>query len=152
MKLRCQVISIYFSFRSSNKILSLKFVTMAAKYQHSEILDRLKFPLYSVHFLTSRHLLVSGGGGSAKTGITNAIVSDFVIICLIFICLCIKTLNLYIFELSGVIGALSRWRAFLFRKNTALWNWFWPYHEFRCILEQKILIFSRWRRRTLSFV
>ncbi|KAK7604151.1 hypothetical protein V9T40_004424 [Parthenolecanium corni] len=47
---------------------------MIGKYQNSEILDRLKFPLYSVQFLTSRHLLVSGGGGSAKTGVPNAIV------------------------------------------------------------------------------
>lgn len=49
---------------------------MIGKYQNSEILDRLKFPLYSVQFLTSRHLLVSGGGGSAKTGVPNAIVRE----------------------------------------------------------------------------
>ncbi|KAK7603475.1 hypothetical protein V9T40_003474 [Parthenolecanium corni] len=57
-----------------NEILVLEFAVMTAKYYNSEVLNRLDFPLYSVHFLTSRHLLVSGGGGSAKTGVTNAIV------------------------------------------------------------------------------
>lgn len=79
LKLCCKVVSVPFTYRYLNKIL-LKFAVMTAKYQNSEILERLKFPLYSVHFLTSRHLLVSGGGGSAKTGITNAIVRDFLVI------------------------------------------------------------------------
>lgn len=35
------------------------------------LLARVNFPLYSVEMLTSRHVLVAGGGGSAKTGVAN---------------------------------------------------------------------------------
>lgn len=41
------------------------------------LLARVNFPLYSVEMLTSRHILVSGGGGSAKTGVANGFVSHF---------------------------------------------------------------------------
>ncbi|BES88739.1 prolactin regulatory [Nesidiocoris tenuis] len=35
------------------------------------LLARVNFPLYSLQMLTSRHVLVAGGGGSAKTGVAN---------------------------------------------------------------------------------
>lgn len=40
-----------------------------------ELLARVNFPLYSVEMLTSRHCIVAGGGGSAKTGVSNGFVS-----------------------------------------------------------------------------
>lgn len=41
------------------------------------LLARVNFPLYSVEMLTSRHVLVAGGGGSSKTGVANGFVSGF---------------------------------------------------------------------------
>lgn len=35
------------------------------------LLARVNFPLYAVEMLTSRHVLVAGGGGSSKTGVAN---------------------------------------------------------------------------------
>ncbi|XP_052866246.1 prolactin regulatory element-binding protein [Anopheles cruzii] len=35
------------------------------------LLARVNFPLYSVEMLTSRHVLVAGGGGASKTGVAN---------------------------------------------------------------------------------
>lgn len=35
------------------------------------LLARVQYPLYSVQMLTSRHVLVAGGGGEAKTGVGN---------------------------------------------------------------------------------
>ncbi|EDW76306.1 uncharacterized protein Dwil_GK15387 [Drosophila willistoni] len=35
------------------------------------LLARVNFPLYAVDMLTSRHILVAGGGGSSKTGVAN---------------------------------------------------------------------------------
>uniref|UniRef100_A0A1B0G0U4 Uncharacterized protein n=1 Tax=Glossina morsitans morsitans TaxID=37546 RepID=A0A1B0G0U4_GLOMM len=35
------------------------------------LLARVNFPLYAVDMLTSRHVLVAGGGGSSKTGVAN---------------------------------------------------------------------------------
>uniref|UniRef100_A0A1L8DVU4 Putative prolactin regulatory element-binding protein/protein transport protein sec12p n=1 Tax=Nyssomyia neivai TaxID=330878 RepID=A0A1L8DVU4_9DIPT len=35
------------------------------------LLARVNFPLYSIEMLSSRHVLVAGGGGSAKTGVAN---------------------------------------------------------------------------------
>ncbi|KAJ8888674.1 hypothetical protein PR048_008166 [Dryococelus australis] len=35
------------------------------------LLARVNFPLYAVQMLTSRHVLVAGGGGSANTGVAN---------------------------------------------------------------------------------
>lgn len=35
------------------------------------LLARVNFPLYTLQMLTSRHVLVAGGGGSAKTGVAN---------------------------------------------------------------------------------
>lgn len=37
------------------------------------LLARVNFPLYTVKVLSERHVLVGGGGGAAKTGITNSI-------------------------------------------------------------------------------
>lgn len=39
------------------------------------LLARVNFPLYSIEMLTSRHVLVAGGGGSSKTGVANGFVS-----------------------------------------------------------------------------
>lgn len=39
------------------------------------LLARVNFPLYSVEMLTSRHVLVAGGGGQARTGVANGFVS-----------------------------------------------------------------------------
>uniref|UniRef100_A0A1A9WX80 WD_REPEATS_REGION domain-containing protein n=1 Tax=Glossina brevipalpis TaxID=37001 RepID=A0A1A9WX80_9MUSC len=35
------------------------------------LLARVNFPLYAVDMLTSRHVLVAGGGGSSKSGVAN---------------------------------------------------------------------------------
>ncbi|KAF6214252.1 hypothetical protein GE061_008992 [Apolygus lucorum] len=35
------------------------------------LLARVNFPLYTLQMLTNRHVLVAGGGGSAKTGVAN---------------------------------------------------------------------------------
>ncbi|XP_005189767.1 prolactin regulatory element-binding protein [Musca domestica] len=35
------------------------------------LLARVNFPLYAVDMLTSRHVLVAGGGGASKTGVAN---------------------------------------------------------------------------------
>lgn len=39
------------------------------------LLARVNFPLYTLQMLTSRHVLVAGGGGSSKTGVANGFVS-----------------------------------------------------------------------------
>lgn len=39
------------------------------------LLARVNFPLYTIQMLTNRHVLVAGGGGSAKTGVANGFVS-----------------------------------------------------------------------------
>lgn len=47
------------------------------------LLARVNFPLYTVQLLTSRHILVGGGGGSSKTGVANGFVSSiFSFVCL----------------------------------------------------------------------
>ena len=38
------------------------------------LLARVNFPLYCVEMITSRHVLVAGGGGSSKTGVANGLV------------------------------------------------------------------------------
>lgn len=48
---------------------------MAPRRLQEGLLARVNFPLYSVEMLTSRHVLVAGGGGSAKTGVANGFVS-----------------------------------------------------------------------------
>lgn len=49
---------------------------MAPHRSHEGLLARVNFPLYSVEMLTSRHVLVAGGGGSSKTGVANGFVSS----------------------------------------------------------------------------
>lgn len=39
------------------------------------LLARVNFPLYTLQMVTSRHILVGGGGGSSKTGVANGFVS-----------------------------------------------------------------------------
>lgn len=60
---------------------------MAPRRLKEGLLARVNFPLYSVEMLTSRHVLVAGGGGSSNTGVANGFVSiaahvDFMKICL----------------------------------------------------------------------
>lgn len=50
---------------------------MAPRRLQEGLLARVNFPLYSVEMLTSRHVLVAGGGGSAKTGVANGFVSIY---------------------------------------------------------------------------
>uniref|UniRef100_A0A6M2DHQ7 Putative prolactin regulatory element-binding protein/protein transport protein sec12p n=1 Tax=Xenopsylla cheopis TaxID=163159 RepID=A0A6M2DHQ7_XENCH len=38
---------------------------------HDGLLARVNFPLYTLQMLTSRHVLVAGGGGMSKTGVAN---------------------------------------------------------------------------------
>lgn len=52
---------------------SHKQVDMAQK---AVTIGHTAFPLYTIRMLGDRHFLVAGGGGSAKTGIANAIVSS----------------------------------------------------------------------------
>ena len=40
------------------------------------LLARVNFPLYTIGMLTSRHVLVGGGGGASKTGVANGFVSE----------------------------------------------------------------------------
>ncbi|XP_014251816.1 prolactin regulatory element-binding protein [Cimex lectularius] len=45
---------------------------MAPRRRSNEgLLARVNFPLYTLQMLTNRHVLVAGGGGSAKTGVAN---------------------------------------------------------------------------------
>lgn len=44
------------------------------------LLARVNFPLFAIDMLTSRHVVVSGGGGSSKTGVANGFVSVCLII------------------------------------------------------------------------
>lgn len=48
---------------------------MAPRRSQEGLLARVNFPLYSIEMLTSRHVLVAGGGGSSKTGVANGFVS-----------------------------------------------------------------------------
>ena len=38
-------------------------------------LDETNFPLYAVNVLDRNHFVIGGGGGAAKTGVPNAMVS-----------------------------------------------------------------------------
>lgn len=49
---------------------------MAPRRLKEGLLARVNFPLYSVEMLTSRHVLVAGGGGSSNTGVANGFVSN----------------------------------------------------------------------------
>ncbi|XP_018315218.1 prolactin regulatory element-binding protein [Mycetomoellerius zeteki] len=44
---------------------------MSSRRNKGGLLARVNFPLYTLQMLTSRHILVGGGGGSSKTGIAN---------------------------------------------------------------------------------
>uniref|UniRef100_A0A182K7U2 Uncharacterized protein n=1 Tax=Anopheles christyi TaxID=43041 RepID=A0A182K7U2_9DIPT len=43
----------------------------AARKPSDGLLARVNFPLYAIEMLTSRHVLVAGGGGASKTGVAN---------------------------------------------------------------------------------
>ena len=50
---------------------------MAPSRKNKEgLLARVNFPLYTLQMLTSRHVLVAGGGGSSNTGVANGFVSE----------------------------------------------------------------------------
>lgn len=44
---------------------------MPSRRSNCGLLARVNFPLYTLQMLTSRHILVGGGGGSSKTGVAN---------------------------------------------------------------------------------
>ncbi|XP_012267003.2 prolactin regulatory element-binding protein [Athalia rosae] len=44
---------------------------MPTRRSKGGLLARVNFPLYTLQMLTSRHILVGGGGGSSKTGVAN---------------------------------------------------------------------------------
>lgn len=44
---------------------------MAPTRRNDGLLARVNFPLYTLQMVTSRHILVGGGGGSSKTGVAN---------------------------------------------------------------------------------
>ncbi|XP_043287876.1 prolactin regulatory element-binding protein [Venturia canescens] len=44
---------------------------MPPRRKNGCLLARVNFPLYTLQMLTSRHILVGGGGGSSKTGVAN---------------------------------------------------------------------------------
>lgn len=48
---------------------------MPSRRKNGGLLARVNFPLYTLQMLTSRHILVGGGGGSSKTGVANGFVS-----------------------------------------------------------------------------
>lgn len=54
---------------------------MPALNKNSNLLARVNFPLYCIQMLSSRHVLVGGGGGASKTGVANGFVSNFWIYC-----------------------------------------------------------------------
>lgn len=51
---------------------------MAPRRLKEGLLARVNFPLYTVEMLTSRHILVAGGGGSSNTGVANGFVSIYI--------------------------------------------------------------------------
>lgn len=57
------------------QVKELLFEMVQSRKSNDGLLARVNFPLYSVEMLTSRHVLVAGGGGSAKTGVANGFVS-----------------------------------------------------------------------------
>ena len=44
--------------------------------EKGKLIAKSDFPMYIVKSLGERHFLVAGGGGQAKTGVSNAIVSS----------------------------------------------------------------------------
>ncbi|XP_015127284.1 prolactin regulatory element-binding protein [Diachasma alloeum] len=44
---------------------------MPSRRSKGGLIAKVNFPLYSIQMLTSRHILVGGGGGSSKTGVAN---------------------------------------------------------------------------------
>uniref|UniRef100_A0A1B6E7Q3 Uncharacterized protein n=3 Tax=Clastoptera arizonana TaxID=38151 RepID=A0A1B6E7Q3_9HEMI len=44
---------------------------MPSSRKNAGLLARVNFPLYTLQMLTSRHVIVGGGGGSSKTGVAN---------------------------------------------------------------------------------
>jgi len=44
---------------------------MSAESNQADLFARVDFPLYSISMVSSRHLLVAGGGGAANTGVKN---------------------------------------------------------------------------------
>lgn len=48
---------------------------MASKSEsRGDLAAKVNFPLYGVEMLTDRHFVVAGGGGPAKTGVSNGFV------------------------------------------------------------------------------
>lgn len=72
------------------------------------LLARVNFPLYAVQSLTSRHILVAGGGGSSKTGVANGFVNFNINFLVVY-----KLIT----ELSGNLRNIPQWNKFLCRRS-----------------------------------
>ena len=48
---------------------------MVVDNEMPELLCRVNFPLYNVNMISPRHVMLSGGGGAANTGVRNGFVS-----------------------------------------------------------------------------
>ena len=53
---------------------------MVADKEMPELLCRVNFPLYNVNMISPRHVMLSGGGGAANTGVRNGFVSIILLI------------------------------------------------------------------------
>lgn len=42
--------------------------------ERGTVIAKSDFPMYTINVLDERHFLVAGGGGQAKTGVSNAVV------------------------------------------------------------------------------
>lgn len=70
---------------------------MPARRNKGGLLARVNFPLYTVQMLTSRHILVGGGGGSSKTGVANGFVS-LIDLCKLLLFFCEKYCLSFLFR------------------------------------------------------
>ena len=51
-------------------------MNMVVESDLPELLCQVKFPLYNAMLVSSRHIMLGGGGGAAKTGVHNGFVSQ----------------------------------------------------------------------------
>lgn len=58
-------------------LFPLGILTANMAPERGKLIAKSDFPLYVVKSLGERHFLVAGGGGQAKTGVSNTIVSVF---------------------------------------------------------------------------
>ena len=69
------------SFPDGNPVGTLECCGVAAVQNvimapaKERLVGRVDLPLYSINVVSERHIVVAGGGGKAKTGVANKIVS-----------------------------------------------------------------------------